>query len=213
MQRHRNTFKTSMAEAYKFQPTCCLATMCPCYYAYHTRTTILTQNNEWPHNYSMFQGYGFCCGCEPPCPSPETSLCFESICCTGLSISASRLWVMEKYDIVPDPMDYRIIRFENFIVAIDCLLQCLVNCFRMKELRHCEHVFNEITRWIFACTAGCMVAQVLNEMDGRSNNAIESTAFSPVPSAPQYPIAHAQPMPNDSRYGAADPIAKKTVNI
>jgi len=207
MQRHRNTFALSMADAYKSQPTCCLACLCPCYYAYTTRTTILTQHNEWPHNYSFFQGYGFCCGCEP-CPnSPEMSLCLESVCCTGLSISASRIYMMEKYDIHPDPMDYQIIRCENCIVSIDVLLQCLVGCFRIKELRHLEHIFNELTRWVFACVAGCMVAQVLKEVEVRNDGAIHSTAFLPVPSAPSAPIVYAQPVNSGGSYGAT---AKKS---
>lgn len=204
-QRHMNTFALSMADAYKSQPTCCLACLCPCYYAYVTRTTILTKNNEWPNNYKIFQGYGFCCGCEPCPSSPEMSLCLESICCTGLSISASRLYMMDTYGIRPDPMDYRIIRFENCIVAIDMLLQCLVNCFKIRELRHLEHVFNEITRWIFACTAGCMVAQVLNEVGVRDNDTIHSTAFTPVPSAP---VAHAQPVPSHGKYGTGGSTVK-----
>lgn len=40
---------------------------------------------------------------------PEFCLCMESFFCNSCAVSASRFYVMDKYNIVPDPMDNKII--------------------------------------------------------------------------------------------------------
>lgn len=48
------------------------------------------------------------CG-ESSCP--ELCLFIESCCCNCFAVSATRIYVMEKYDLSSDPCDYRLIRF------------------------------------------------------------------------------------------------------
>lgn len=67
--------------------------------------------------YICCQGYMNCmcfkagsCG-ESSCP--ELCLCLESFCCLGPAMSSSRMFVMDQYDLRPDPCDNRLIRFTN----------------------------------------------------------------------------------------------------
>jgi len=80
--------------------------------------------------YSLFQGYYTCCCCikagtlgEEGCP--DLVLCLESWCCNCLAISASRQYVMEKYDLQSDPCDYRLIRINNCLQILACVCDIL----------------------------------------------------------------------------------------
>ena len=63
--------------------------------------------------------YTPCCGPGGPCcdllscwkSCPTIALCTEAWCCTGLSLSFTRIHAMYKFDIRPDPMDYTCIKF------------------------------------------------------------------------------------------------------
>jgi hypothetical protein len=98
----------------------CYGCMCPCCSAIHLRT--LTLGPEWQKNYICCQGYFQCCcfpkgcgmgkaegnGLDKNCP--ELCLCLEAWLCTSCAISANRFLLMDKYNIVPDPMDNKIIQ-------------------------------------------------------------------------------------------------------
>ena len=110
-----NRFQISMMDGLTtHQPWCCLTYLCPCCSAYYTRYRVLDGDMT---KYMCCQGYFNCfclrggsCG-EQYCP--DLCLALESFFCVGPSMSASRLTVMDQYDLRPDPWDNRLIRFSN----------------------------------------------------------------------------------------------------
>eukprot|EP00981_Chlorochromonas_danica_P000737 scaffold167_cov168-Ochromonas_danica.AAC.4 len=46
-------------------------------------------------------------------------------CCNFMAVSASRIYVMEKYDLTSDPCDYRLIRINNCLQCLACLCTIL----------------------------------------------------------------------------------------
>lgn len=87
--------------------------------------------------YECFQGYfNFCCFkagscCESKCPN--LCLCFESCLCNSCAISATRILIMEKYDLQSDPCDFRLIRINNCLQLFSCICDLLSIC--IEELR------------------------------------------------------------------------------
>ena len=75
------------------------------------------------HRLVVFVLVSFCIKGEQRCP--RFCLALESCLCLGLSMSSTRNFVMDTYDLRPDPCDNRLIRFSNcseFIIDAMCLL-------------------------------------------------------------------------------------------
>jgi hypothetical protein len=53
--------------------------------------------------------------------------------CNCFAISASRMYIMEKYDLSSDPCDYRLIRINNCLQVFSCV--CSVLAIFIDELR------------------------------------------------------------------------------
>eukprot|EP01035_Chromulina_nebulosa_P029724 gene29724-39421_t len=102
-----------------FTPTCGVT-------QYLLRKKIL---NDDMTKYSCFQGYfNFCCIKAGSCgesSSPDLCLFCESCFCNFAAMSASRMYVMEKYDLQSDPCDYRLIRINNCLQIIACFCDIL----------------------------------------------------------------------------------------
>lgn len=110
-----NKFQVSLMETIiRGQPCCCISCFCPLCAAYSSRITVLDGNMT---KYSCCQGYMNCCclkagSCgESTCP--HCCLFCEVFCCLGPSMSASRLYMMDKYNLASDPCDNRLIRLNN----------------------------------------------------------------------------------------------------
>ena len=69
--------------------------------------------------YVCFQGYFNCCcikgGCVGEENCPDLCLCLESLFCNCLAISASRAYVMDKFNLASDPCDYRCVGYTVFL--------------------------------------------------------------------------------------------------
>lgn len=70
------------------------------------------------------------CG-EQSCP--DLCLFLESCVCNCFAVSASRMYVMEKYDLGSDPCDYRLIRINNCLQILACV--CNILAIFIAELR------------------------------------------------------------------------------
>jgi hypothetical protein len=70
------------------------------------------------------------CG-EQNCPD----LCnfLEGCFCNCIAVSASRTYVMEKYDLSSDACDYRLIRLNNMLQVLACV--CSILAIFIQELR------------------------------------------------------------------------------
>jgi hypothetical protein len=162
-----NEFDISMLEAlWKGQPACCVSYFCAPCAAYYVRYTVLEGDMS---QYSCCQGYFnlpcFHAGMLGESRAPQCCLCVESCCCVGPSISASRLYVMDMYDLRSDPCDNRFIRFSNCLNISACICNTLAICF--EELRECARLLDCIANIVFYCTIGCMAGQTLHEVKFR----------------------------------------------
>lgn len=117
--------------------------------------------------YTCFQGYlDFCCLKAGSCGEescPDFCLCLESFCCNCMAVSASRMYVMEKYDLTADPCDYRLIRLNNFLQCLACI--CYVLSIILPELRDLARLVSCIADLVYALVSGCMTAQVAHEQN------------------------------------------------
>ncbi|RYH26721.1 hypothetical protein EON65_14175 [archaeon] len=75
-----------------------------------------------------------------------------------MAVSASRIYVMEKYDLTSDPCDYRLIRINNCIQALACVVSVLA--IFIQDLRELSHIINFIADLVYHTVSGCMTAQV-----------------------------------------------------
>lgn len=66
---------------------------------------------------------------------PDFCLCAEACCCNALAMSATRMYVMEKYDLGSDPCDFRLIRINNCIQLFACF--CDIASAFNEDLRDC----------------------------------------------------------------------------
>eukprot|EP00658_Telonema_sp_P-2_P003178 TRINITY_DN11167_c0_g1_i1.p1 TRINITY_DN11167_c0_g1~~TRINITY_DN11167_c0_g1_i1.p1 ORF type:complete len:177 (+),score=31.43 TRINITY_DN11167_c0_g1_i1:409-939(+) len=88
-------------------------------------------------------------------------MCLECLCCPGLAISATRIHLMHEYALGVDPMDNKIIRFNNCIQCVACV--CHVVGIFIKEARHLARLVDLFAHLVFLCTAGCMAGQIHRE--------------------------------------------------
>merc|ERR1712086_1116156 len=126
---------------------------------------------KWTETYSCGQGYLNCCCCksgncgESTCP--HLCLCLEATCCIGLAISATRLYVMDKYGLTPDPCDNRFIRFNNFIQLLACICKIAALISQNDAIEQIAQILDIIAQLVFHTIAACMQTQTNVELDFR----------------------------------------------
>ena len=131
---------------------------------YWTRLQVL---NGDINEYTCCQGYfdGVCCVKSGRCgerTAPHLCLALESCCCLGPSMSASRMLVMDKYDLSPDKCDWQLIRFSNCVNMLSCV--CEIASLINRDLRHLSHLINSFADFVFYTTLGMMAAQTVHEV-------------------------------------------------
>lgn len=193
-----NQFQMSLKDGCcQHQPWCLLTYLCAPCSTYYTRYRVLDGDMS---KYICCQGY-ISCMCFKPGEMgeqscPEFCLCVESVCCLGLSMSSSRMAVMDQYDLRPDPCDNQLIRLSNCLQVLSCV--CTLLSLFMKELKHLAHLTRVAAHCVFYSLMGCMAAQVNYELDYQRLNTSTSsqTAMNPV-------HAHAQVLGSDinDKYG------------
>lgn len=198
-----NTFQISMMDGItQNQPVCCLTYFLPCCSAYYTRYRVLDSNMS---RYTCCQGYldnpcfrAGSCG-EQSCP--EFCLVCETVWCLGPSMSTSRMFVMDQYDLKPDPCDNQVVRMTNCLLMLSCV--CDILSIFMRELRHLAHILHHIANCAFYSTIGCMAAQVNREIDYRRASMQVYSQLAPEASAPMHggymaPVV-GEPLPDNSK--------------
>jgi len=167
------TFQISMLEgAVKNQPVCCLTYLCTPCCVYYTRYSVLDGDMT---RYECCQGYMdvmcFTAGSFSESSCPEFCLAVESCCCIGPSMSSSRMYAMDRWDIRPDACDNRLIRFNNCIQCLSCV--CDILAIFLEDLRDCAKALDCIASALFYSMIGCMAAQVLREVKFRASSNIQ----------------------------------------
>ena len=136
----------------------CFGCMFPCCAAFHIRKKMLGENFETEYSCCQMEAVGFkpccgsCCSCWKSCPT--LGLCCEAWCCTGLSLSFTRIHAMQKFNVRPDPCDYTCIQFSNCVQAVSCVCHCLAIFHDgFKSLADCVDCAADC---VFHMTAGCV---------------------------------------------------------
>jgi len=111
-----------------------------------------------------------------------------------LAVSASRNYVMERYDLTSDPCDYRLIRINNCLQALACL--CSILALIDGSFRQLAQIINNISDLFYHAVSGCMTAQVSFEMDYQ-NSLIGGSNLN---NASEPVVATAVPVANDNKY-------------
>jgi len=98
--------------------------------------------------------------------------------------------MMDQYDLGVHGVDIQIMRFNNCIQTVACILDTLDIC--VPGLRDCAHVVNCIADLVFTATVTCMVTQIYHEIKVRDAGAMAtSTAYAaePTEATPMAPSA------------------------
>lgn len=163
----QNQFKTGMKDAPCNDPLFCIfSCLCmPCSNCF-LRYKAIDENMD---NYICCQGH-YDCNCfkagsigdqgNPCC------LAIEGLCCSSCAVSATRMHLMDKYDLSSDPCDNQIIRFNNFMQMLACICEILA-CIE-PAFRDLADIIGCIADLVFIATASCMNAQGHYEITERA---------------------------------------------
>ena len=194
-----NTFDLALGNACCKDPCCCcISGLCApagctsCYF----RNKALAETPDmdgrppaggWP--YQCCQGYipRICC-----CPNPfhecNNPICvyFEGFCCPIFSLSITRIFLMDKLQIRPDPGDYQIIQFSNCLQCLACICQvAAIFIAPLKDLADCVDCLADI---VTLSVAGCMGAQINAELNVSSISFARESFFVPRSSSLTSPL-------------------------
>ncbi len=171
MANNPNKFQTAMMDAPCADPGYFLfGCLCPCCAACHLRKKMLGDSFETEYSCCQMESVGFqpCCysycGCFKSCPT--LGLCLEAWCCTGCSLSFTRIHAMHKWQLQPDPMDYTCIQFSNCMQVLRCV--CDILAIFNRSFEHAAHIVDCAADCAFHVTAGCMLAQTNHEINFRA---------------------------------------------
>ena len=107
---------------------------------------------------------------------PLLSLWCESCLCNGCALSASRNVVMDTYDLRSSPADLQLIRCTNRLQALSCFCDSIAICH--SSFRRLSALIDCIAACNYHSVSGCMTAQIVYELDQRSE---EHFPYAPSP--------------------------------
>lgn len=94
---------------------------------------------------------------ESTCPS--LCLCLEAHCCNFAAVSASRMLVMERYNLSSDPCDHVLIQVSNCLQCLACICNILA-VIGIPFAKESACLVNIIADIVYGLVSGCMTAQV-----------------------------------------------------
>jgi len=153
-----NKWQTSMMDAPGKNPgMCCFSFFCcPCA-QYSIRERAL--GGDWSKYKCCMGYYDGCCFKAGKVGDSGSQFCgiLEACCCLSCAVSSTRMFVMDSRNIVPDPCDNQIIRFNNCIQLLSCV--CHIAAIFVAELRDVAQIIDFIADMVFLTTQACMTAQ------------------------------------------------------
>ncbi|CAM9236722.1 unnamed protein product [Ectocarpus sp. 12 AP-2014] len=118
-------------------------------------------------DYVCCQGYFPTHCCEPgDCGErrcPCFCLCMESFLCPSCAVSSSRMYLMDKFEVQPDPWDNRIIRFNNCLQLLSCICHCAA--IFVQDFRELARLTDILANLVYLSAVGCMTGQMMAEME------------------------------------------------
>ena len=176
--KRQKEMETGMCGACCKAPLACICTAipftAPCM-TFFLRKEVLGENME---DYQCCQGTYKCCCChggmccEKNCPS--CCLMIESTLCCPCAVVSTRTYMMDKYQLKPDPCDNRLIACQACVQSCGCLLTivgCVVSCLPLpgadqagKAATATGAVVSCIADGCFYVMLTCMAAQTKHQM-------------------------------------------------
>lgn len=216
----QNMFKTGMQDAPCKDPLACCCGGLPCFLPFtncYMRHKALEGNMD---AYVCCQGYYDRCCFKAGSIGDQGNPCclaLEGFCCLSCSLSSTRMYVMDKYDLQSDPCDRRIIRFNNCVQMLACI--CHLAAMFDPSFRDLANILDLIADIVFYTTAGCMHAQVHYELTEREKSGTLAAVsaggggqFAAAPKyEPGYPGAPQQQQMAHQNYPPAPPVAAVAV--
>lgn len=171
MANNPHKFQTSMMDAPCADPGYfCFGCVCPCFAAWHLRKKMLGDNFATEYSCCQMESVGYqpCCYSHCACfkDCPDVGLCLEACCCTGWSLSFTRIHAMHKWQLQPDSMDYTCIQFSNCMQVLRCV--CDILAIFNRSFEQAAHCVDCAADCAFHVTAGCMLAQTNHEVNFRA---------------------------------------------
>mmetsp|Transcript_1944 Transcript_1944/g.2814 ORF Transcript_1944/g.2814 Transcript_1944/m.2814 type:complete len:228 (-) Transcript_1944:8-691(-) len=166
LQSRPNAFQTNLCDAPCKEPlSCCCTGLFPCCLAPQWRLAVLEQYGRGIDDYVCCQGYvpKVCC-CDFPEMGRGDSCCMwlEGCLCDTLSLSFTRIYLMDAKQLHPDPVDYQIIRFSNCMQVLACI--CNFAAIFDKNLRELAHIIDWVAEIVERVVAGCLGGQIMAEL-------------------------------------------------
>lgn len=155
---HGNKWQTSMMDAPCKNPLpCCLAMTCFApYIQYKLREKALGGVQHYKCCQGYYDDYDACGLLQlTDRVARGSSMCMfiEACCCEACAVSSTRMLMMDTLDIMPDPCDNRMIRFNNCMQCLSGWCNCLDCC----EGATLIDLLADLT---YMWTVGCLTAQM-----------------------------------------------------
>mmetsp|Transcript_42955 Transcript_42955/g.97159 ORF Transcript_42955/g.97159 Transcript_42955/m.97159 type:complete len:235 (-) Transcript_42955:88-792(-) len=205
MEARPNAFKTDLCSAPCKAPCTCLMTgICPCCAACYWRKKSLETYGAGMQDYECCQGYISC----PCCPfsmfkGTTCGLCLEGMCCDTLSISTTRIFIMDVKSLHPDPVDYQIIRFSNCLQIAACVCSFAAMITQNDACREASQILNIIAECAVRTVEGCMGVQISHEInDTRSSEEVAEASAGGTGGSPPAAITDEQLGRGPANYGS-----------
>ena len=192
-----NVFALGLKDACCKEPLCCCASALGSplgFTACWARSKILDTYHNGTADFICCQNYLPPCCCLQPaecCPGSALGLCLEGCCFPMTSLSVARLHMMDTKQIQPDPCDWQIIAFANFLQILSCLFH--IAAIFAEEFRDAAAILDLIADLVTLSVAGCMGAQVYHEVQRDVKNGYtkgQSPVAFAVPVAGGMPVAY-----------------------
>ncbi|GMH81370.1 hypothetical protein TL16_g08908, partial [Triparma laevis f. inornata] len=165
------TFKLSLKESCGLKCAACTPLGVCGIPACVSRKAMLNTMKGGMKDYSCCQGH--CSGCGvPECKGSTPAMLCEGCCCPVLSLSFTRIEVMQERGLTPDKTDYQLMRCSNCLQAVSAACSCIACILSLTvggEVGQIARLSANITEAIACCftfsVAGCMYVQVMTELD------------------------------------------------
>lgn len=174
------TWKVGLSGACCAEPLFCICSVlpitAPCVVFFLRKEALGGDNLE---DYKCCQGYYDCCCFEGGkcCEKGFPCLCLsiESTLCCCCAVQSTRFYIMDRLQLLPDPCDNRLVRFQNCLQCVGCLTWCVGCILGVDSIKRAGRVVQIVADCVLFSLLGCMQAQVKHELwerGGVPSNAI-----------------------------------------
>ncbi|CAN0460587.1 unnamed protein product [Ectocarpus sp. 8 AP-2014] len=82
------------------------------------------------------------------------------------------MYIMDKFEVQPDPWDNRIIRFNNCLQLLSCICHCAA--IFVQDFRKLARLTDVLANLVYLSAVGCMTGQMMAEMEYQEGTSPEA---------------------------------------